>query len=717
MNESVRLLKPFFRGLPIIIAVMVLSVLAAKKYLTYVTPMYEATAKLKLADVHDGVPGSNLFKDLDVFASSNKIAAEIELMKSELLIGKTLDKLDFGTEVYRIGKVRSVELYHESPFVVQTSFNNQKGYDHTFGVHVISDSAFVIQAGAETINGKFGEVITCSYGSICLTLNRELFAAKHKVDLVGLYEFKCLSAQSLLNMISTHIDINPVDKDVAVIRITFQSPVKEKAAAFVNKLAEVYIHDYIESKYKAAGTTVSFLDKQIDGITDKLHGSENRIEDYRNQYGITNIRQETETDLRSIAQMKIQLSNEKMTVDAMKDLSRYIRSGKDRFLELAPNFEAFTDLLSTEIVKNIKQLQAEKKDLLLTYTPEEEKVKVIDRKIEDLKDYLVESIGNTLRNHEVKYERLQKEIAEAERAFIGIPGKEKQLNSMNRDFELYQKSYNFLNEKKIEAEIARAARISFHRVIEHAIPPANPVSPNRAIIIIVSGILGMIVSVILIYSVHAAKAKVNDSYTIENNSRIPVAFAVPVQCNPQQSAETFHKLALQLELKNMLHKHSVIAVSSFSNGEGKCFFTTGLVQELALQQKKVLLLSLGENNSTQLKGVTHKILDHTTMATMNAAVFSAMLDGLKREFETVIVKNDNVLNRADSLLCMGAADVNLFILDSRKTPARYILQADLLKEEYRFPNMHFVLNRAGYNPGVVMEIWKMLRLLIKRFQK
>ena len=84
MNENLRLLKPFFRGLPIIIVSIIIAVLGAKKYLSYTTPMYESTAKLKLADIQEGVSNANLFKNLDVFASANKIATEIEVLKSRI---------------------------------------------------------------------------------------------------------------------------------------------------------------------------------------------------------------------------------------------------------------------------------------------------------------------------------------------------------------------------------------------------------------------------------------------------------------------------------------------------------------------------------------------------------------------------------------------------------------------------------------------------------
>jgi hypothetical protein len=54
-----------------------------------------------------------------------------------------------------------------------------------------------------------------------------------------------------------------------------------------------------------------------------------------------------------------------MNLDAIKNLNDYISEGKDNYLDLAPNFEAFNDLLSTEMVKNMKLLQAEKKETAL----------------------------------------------------------------------------------------------------------------------------------------------------------------------------------------------------------------------------------------------------------------------------------------------------------------------------------------------------------------
>ena len=88
---------------------------------------------------------------------------------------------------------------------------------------------------------------------------------------------------------NANLDVVSVDKDVAVIRINFRSAVPEKASLFVNKLAEMYILDYIETKYKAAETTVIFLENQIDDVSERLSSTESSIENYRDNKNIINI--------------------------------------------------------------------------------------------------------------------------------------------------------------------------------------------------------------------------------------------------------------------------------------------------------------------------------------------------------------------------------------------------------------------------------------------
>lgn len=703
-NENVRFLKPLLRGFPIVVLAMIIAVLAAKKYLNYVTPMYESTAKLKLADTQEGVPSANLFKDFDVFATPNKISTEIEVLKSTSLIEKTLEKLPFSTEIYRKGKVRSVELFGDSPIKVESILNDEKNYDKKFIINVNSNQNFTINSdSAKEIKGTFGVPTAIKGGKILITKNDSYLQSKPGAKIVDQYEVEFLSREKLLDKVNKNLDIVSVDKDVPVIRINYKSNVPEKASLLVNTLAETYIQDYIENKYRAANTTVDFLKNEIGQANNKLSGAENRIENYRNKENIINIPQETETDLRKISQLKIQKSNLKMNLDAIKNLNNYISEGKDNYLELAPNFEAFNDLLSTEMVKNMKLLQAEKKELLLTYTPEHEKVKIIDAKIKDLTDYQTESIKNTQKNLQIKYNDIDRDIQVAEQAFIGLPEKEKLLNIMNREFNLYEKNYNFLNEKRIDAEIAKAAKISFHKIITRGELPKQPVSPMRSIIIIVAAIMSMIGSIALIYAVHFAKAKVNDVYTIEKNSTIPVAFTTPYIKNRENIMHHFLENVLEMELKEIIKDKNLICITSYDKSKQHRFHSKNIIKALQAQSRKVLVIDVAGN----LENIEN--IDYIDFSEeKNLRLTSTDIENLIREKMTgndlCIINNQSIKQGKLPLLFLKMADENLFVLDSRRTAEKTIMNVELLKDEYKLTNLWFVLNKEGYNPNLMTSI-------------
>jgi uncharacterized protein involved in exopolysaccharide biosynthesis len=724
MEENLRILKPFIRGSLLIVLAMVLGFMAAKKYLNYVVPMYQSTTKLKLADLTEGVSASNLFKDFDIFASANKIATEIEVIQSSVLLNKALDGLDFDTEIYRKGKLISVELYEDSPFSLSNAQIAPEYLDRKFELHILSKERFEVYAeGASSpIEGIFGDTLSGLFGSFSIVLNEEFIESKEGLKLIDVYEFEFLSRERLLGKIKTNLDVKSVEKDVAVIRISYKNQNPLKAAKLVNRLAQAYIQDYIEIKYKAAESTSRFLNGQINNASRDLENVEMSIENYKLKRDIVNNRQETETQLRKVAQLKIQQSNLKMNLQAIAALDQYIQKGQDNFLDLAPNFEAFNDLLSTEIIKKMKELQSEKKELLTIFTPKDEKVAVIDKKLEDYKQYLTESIRNTKATLQIKYDNLSRDIDQHEQFFRSIPERERVMKILDREFNLFQQNYITLNEKKIEAEIAKAAKMAFHRVISPAQPSKQPVSPNRPIILIVSSLAGMLGAMALIYLVHLLKAKVNDKYTIESNSAIPVSMQTPKLSGLQRVEEHFLVEAGNLEVKGLLKKGKSICFTAFDKRDGLLFNAYQVAHALALQGRKVLMLDIenalemydGDGDTPmQLENGLH-LLSPSSLPylSMTKKKVNKFLKNLGEKYEVVIVVNE-LLGQKKSLLMMSLSKVNFVVLDTRLTPAKKISQVNVLMEEFQLPNLHFILNRFAYNPSVVKELFIGLRKLFR----
>jgi hypothetical protein len=321
----------------------------------------------------------------------------------------------------------------------------------------------------------------------------------------------------------------------------------------------------------------------------------------------------------------------------------------------------------------------------------------------------------------VKYERLSNDINEAEQVFNGLPTREKTMNILSRNFMLNEQTYNFLHEKRTEAQIARAATISFHRIISPADVARAPISPNATLIKILAAFLGFLGSVTLIYIVHAIKGKVNDATTIEKKSSIPIAACVPMLKKTNQVLLYFHKLALQLEIKNLLQPKSVLTISSFDKEEGKLFNTIHLAKELVLQNKKVLIADADGSMNKKMQNVASEFqyLDLTAMPGIftNSEILKQQLITWKQQYDYVIVKNESINHAANGLLLMKLADANLFIMHSRRTPAKMVTETELLQEEYKFNNMQFLLNGAGYNPNLLAQAFDFIKLMIQKIAK
>ena len=714
MEEIVRILRPYRRRAILIILAMIGGFFLAKKYLSYTVPMYEATTKIKLADLQEGVTGNNLFKDLDVFSSTNKIATEIEVLKSQILLEKTLSKLDFQEELYRVGKIKSKQLYNEKPILHEVLILDSELYDKEILIHIIDEYNFTaILPDSETVHpGTFGDsLIIENQVIILLDINTQLLAIKANLQITGNYKIIHYSNRKIQEKISANLDVVSVDKDVAILRIIFKNEVPEKAAAFTNALAKAYIEDYIDEKFKTARVTSDFLDNEITKIDKELFSSEMKIQGYRNENNIINIRQETETDLRKLSQLKIQKTNVLMSLEAIQELNSYIKLGKDDILELAPNFEAFTDLLSTEMIKKIKELQSEKSDLEATYKPGHESFAQIDSKLKFYTDYFIESINNTEKALTTKFNKLKVDIEEAEKVFIGLPERERKLHALNRDFQIHQQSYIFLNEKRIEAEIAKAAKHAFHRIINAAKTPKKPVSPNRPIIIIVSTLLGFISAVVFIFLVNTSKARINDLTSIERLTDINIIYQAPHFKNTKNAYQYFKNLSLKLDMEGHLSKNSILTFTSFDANHGATYHLNLFAQVFENEKRNFKIISFNEKRIFNVSSEQVIYMLDEQLSSMTFQEIKNWVMNLASQNEILLIDNFDLSQNPKAILFMKMASESICVVDTRKTYLRSIPELQIIKEKNNLTNLSIALNNDSYSPSLLKDLKWMIKKL------
>lgn len=695
-----RQLLPLIKGLPIIIGFFVGALYLARQVVNYTPNTYQTIARIKLDNQKYGFSNNSLYSDFDVFSTENKIQAEAAVLNSPLLIGMALDSVDFSVSLFRKGKVKNTMLYDDSPIIISYDFVNTDLYNKDYFIRITDNHTFLlIDEDGEPLpfpETTLGEGLLLDGGVLKIEKN-EAILAQRELQLSGEYIVHIFSKDGLIADVTDRLDIVEVDKELPIIRVVYKDQHPNKVADLANALCKTYISDYVTTKRQAAEQTVEFIDQKLIEVQDELHKTEIALEQYKAVNGVVNTRQETETGLRQISNLEVQLINLEMNETAVLELEEYI-SGGDYFNERSINF-GFGDLLMTELVKKLKLWQDERIDLLVKYTPESSEVQSVDQKIEELKKYIVEAIKRNKVEIMTKKKEIEKSLGLVSKQFDGLSTREKELRILERNFSIQEQVYNFLSQKKIEASIAASANLAFHRIIQEAKAPTKPVAPNKTLITFVAGLFGIILAVAFIYLRKYARAKVTGRQDIERHSDLPLLGLI----RNGNADSDFLGLAKTLQLKGQLNKGTILAISSTIDGEGKTYIANHLAACLSNTDMRIAIVSMEADdihNSYELndflttKQTITDSLTHLHIANTNALDLSAKLSLLKEQFDLVIIDTVASGIAIDGIEAMKLADISLYVIRSNKTSIDYLSHADRLVEEYQLENVQLILNDA-----------------------
>ncbi len=691
-------LLPLIKGLPIIILIFTASLFIAGKIISYSPNVYQTIAKIKLDDQRQGVSNSKFYRDLEVFNTENIVESEAEILKSPLIISKMIDSSDFNILLYRKGKLKNTMLYDDAPFHIEYQFENEALYDRNFILNIVTDSGYTLIYDSpdqqKILCGKFNEVLKINGGEITILKNK-IIIQDRGISLEGEYQFKVFSRNGLIAHISKHLDVKVVDKDIAVLRAVYKAEHPQKVADIVNALCKAYVDDYMMFKSNSANKTVQFIDKKLAEVSLQLQQAEKELETFKINNKVVNTLQETETGLREISKLNVQLINLEMNESAINELQTYINGG-DYFDETAINF-GFGDLLMTELVKKLKLWQDERHDLLIKYQPDNDNVQAIDAKIAEVKGYIKEAIKQNLKEIRVKRQDIEAEVEKASHRFDNLPTREKSQHILEREFRLLEDVYNFLSQKKIEASITSTAMLSFHRIIQPAIVPVEPVSPNKTLITFVAGLLGLILGIAFIYSRKYLNAKVVTRGDIEKHSLLPFAGVI----RKGQTSDDFRILLKGMMVKGVMKPNQVIAVTSTLNKEGKSYLARHTALNLLEMGYTVCLLSISsplENGQALSKFLTGQAIDFNLLTEINyvgqKSLSNKDLDQLKLKFDFVIIDSTATAIDISGVEAIKSADLTLYVVRANYTAIHYVAHPDLLKEEYDLNHIYTVLNDA-----------------------
>lgn len=290
--------------------------------------------------------------------------------------------------------------------------------------------------------------------------------------------------------------------DTRVIEVTVDSPNAQAAALFANTLANEFIDQSIENRWKGSEHTGEWLSRQLDDMRIRLEKSEDQLQRYANQAGLTF----TDTE-KSSSVSEERLSQVQQALSAAQT-DRIVRQSRLEMAESSPP-EALPDILNDSNLRDydskLTELNRQLAELRTTYKDDYSKVQRLLAQIDSIRSARQQAQGDIMRRIRNEYEEavrkenlLQANYGKQRAIVTGEGEKAIQYSIYKREVESNRQLYDTMLQQLKQASLTSALRASNVTVIDPAQATDIPYKPNIQSNVIVGVFTGLIFAVLFV---------------------------------------------------------------------------------------------------------------------------------------------------------------------------------------------------------------------------
>lgn len=531
---------------------------AAIVYCLFATPIYSADALVQI----EQNAGNSLVQDIGSALTNKPPAseAEIQLIQSRLVLGKTVDDLNLDIAVTKntfpvFGAGWDRLMGRQKDTVKVTTFTLPKGMnDQVFTLKVLGPKQYSLTSdGGFSARGEVGQPlskdgVTMLVSAIQAANDSEFTVTK-------------FSTLGMINNLQNNLSVTENGKDTGVLSLTYIGEDRDQIRDILNSITRNYLQQNVERKSEEAAKSLEFLNKQLPEVRAKLDVAENKLNTYRQQQDSVDLPLEAKSVLDSMVNIDAQLNE--LTFKEAEISKLYTKA-----------HPAYRTLL-------------EKRKAL-----EDEKAKLNTR-------------------------------------VTAMPKTQQEIVRLTRDVESGQQVYMQLLNKQQELRITEASTVGDVRIVDAAITQPGVLKPKKALIILGSIILGLILSVVVVLlrslfnrgiespqaleeqgiSVYASIPlsewqKARDTVkTVKGNKRYKQRQLLAVGNPADLAIEAVRSLRTSLHFAMMQAPNNVLMMTGVSPSIGKTFVCANLAAVISQTNKRVLMI-----DCDMRKGYTHELL-------------------------------------------------------------------------------------------------------------
>lgn len=686
------------------------------------SPVYQADGLLQIKENSKTMPG---LESLTGFLGNDTpVMAEIELLKSRMILGKVVENLHLnikaspryfslvGEAVARYYAGQQNEDALASPLfdLPHYAWGGEVIQVDTFTVPAhLEDKTFILEAGEAgafrllyddqlILDGMVGELASGVPENPKQAISISIFVSVLKSRPGTQFTVTRRSQSQAITNLRGSIAVDEKGKGTGILSLTVESFSPQAAVQILNEIANTYLQQNVEEKSAESQKTLEFIEQQLPAIKDQLDTATNALNDYRTRKGSVDLDIETRNMLGSTVTLKTETT----------------------------------------------LLQQKRDELRQRFTESHPQIIAIDKQIA----------------------RLQGQMNAFERQIGGLPETQQVILRLSRDVQVNTELYTTMLNSMQTLRVAKAGTVGNVRIVDYALLPVVPIKPKKPLIVALALVLGLILGIVTVFIRRMLHQGIEDPDLIEKLLNTPVYATVPHSTeqqaisgllkkkrssdHPQLGILAFiNKEDLAIEslrsLRTTLHfafleaKNNIIMITGPSPAIGKSFISLNLAVVMADADKKVLLIDgdmrkgcahywIGANREnglseliigaieieTAIVKTRHPNLDFISTGAIppNPSELllherlGLLLENINQRYDLVIIDSPPVLAVTDAAIIGRLASATLMVVKAGRHPARELeqsvkklAQAGVRLKGIVFNDLPASSSRAGYGYG------------------
>jgi capsular exopolysaccharide synthesis family protein len=734
---------------PILLILIALSL--SYIYLRYTKPVYESSAVIQRTSQDEG----KRILDIDGFDQESDLSEDVELLRSTFLLDKALRNLTLGISYYSEGEILTEEKYLQSSYhITLLELKDSSLVGTPISVENSNDNinlSYMANGKPEKISIKQDEVVENEFFRLIFKVNnqKQFFQSSKENSLYFVFN----NYENLTSRLHPSLNVFALNREAGTIQVSFKSNNRQLSTDVVNSIITTFFEYDLEKKRQSSANILDFIDSQLDTVFSKLKESEVAIQSFKDGSSVKDPEYVANQVLEKSSELQNQLMDLDFEIELIEDVENSVQmSDRIEIYKVIPavtgtNYES---LVVAEL-EELHELLVRKEDLSYSVTPDNDILKKVESNIASQSDNIFRILKSIKNQLKFKRNSIQQKIFEIEGKLYGIPEKEMELSRLNRMFNLNEKYYTLLIEKKTEYAISKAG-YTMDNMILKAPNDAVLISPNRNLVYTASVILALLIGIIYLLIRYLTFNEIHEAEELKRLLEPSVGFigVIPkvdmksdtssllVDDQPKSVlAESCRHMRSNLGFILNQDDSNVIAVSSSVSGEGKTFVAINMAGIIAMTGKKVLIIDLDlrkpkvhfgfnkenkEGMSSILAGKAkwQDCVQKTNLEGLNIITAGAIppnpseliigktldtvIEEFKSEYDTIFIDNPPVGIVSDGISVLNKADCPIYVFRANYSKRFYTQRVNELVTSNQIPKLFVALNglelgRKGYGYG------------------